>query len=404
MKQFTILSVVMLLFSACVEKQNEPIGDYVRFEPKLLLSEVLDEQATSATYKKLIDSLRKYKVTESKILRDTLQFINVIDVDDEFYVMPRYQVVFTAGSVNLTLAHIDEGWPNGELRLSVDSIPKIVEGLVNEDLQRVTNKIQKLISNAKLGLYSDVLSKVHFTKSPIIFDTYIPNTDLDILRKNLKEEFLINIPTLKARVSGDLENEFVLSVDEWQRECGVRFNIITTLKKNKFHSYITDIKYDNKDICPYNFSVIELYIDDVKQRLKHILDKYLDTLVSITLPENFEEYFQLTADYVQSGGKYPYSQIDYNMEQLQLSGDKEKRLSNLAEYVANKVWIYSEPICVTNFEVVNSTAYVEFDIHKNGFMGVSVWLARIEPLVKRNLMRNNRLLKDVVFNAQPESS
>jgi len=245
------------------------------------------------------------------------------------------------------------------------------------------------------------------TKSNTFFNVALPaEIDINLLKEQLEEEFVFNIQTSKALVSGNLDDEFILSVDEYQNGCSVSFKLITNLRGNRLYSYITAIdNYTNGSLsCPYNQSTIEFYKNDLRERLLLTLEHQISTLVSVELPADYDEYSRLVANHVQYGDYNPVNIVSYITKNIKVRGTSNEKLYNLTQIIANELWTHSKPIELVNFEIVDSIAHIEFDIHKNGFMGVSVWLARIEPLVKRNLMRNNSLLKDVVFNAQPESS
>lgn len=243
------------------------------------------------------------------------------------------------------------------------------------------------------------------TKSNTFFNVALPTEiDINLLKEQLEEEFVFNIQTQWALVSGNLDDEFILSVYGSQKGCIVSFKLITILNENRLYSYITGVETDIDFVNSSCNRVVEFYKNDLRERLLLTLQNQISTEMSIELPADYDKYSRLVANHVQYGDYNPVNTVSYVTKTIRVRGASNEKLYNLTKIIANELWPYSEPIRIVNFQVVDSTAYVEFDIHKNGFTGVSVWLARIEPLVKRNLMRNNSLLKDVFFESPPSAS
>lgn len=263
---------------------------------------------------------------------------------------------------------------------------------------------EKQMIDAK-AIGSKILNINGRTLHNTFLDIRLPeNMNQDVLQNELKELFRDNLQTNKAQVKGNLNDTFILSVSDWKDKpksaCGVSFKIITTISDGIIQSFIVNTKHnDDSNFCSSDFEIIEYYKEYLRANIiSTILKASNQSTAKIEMPTNLDKYSSAMGSYITSGGINPLNKVNYTTKEYKIPPGKNKSKC-IVEYVAKQIWPYSEPIQITEFKIVDTTAYVQFNIHKDGFMGVSVWLGKIEPLVRRNLIRNIEGIEEVKFES-----
>ncbi|MEA1887498.1 MAG: hypothetical protein U9N72_09850 [Bacteroidota bacterium] len=125
--------------------------------------------------------------------------------------------------------------------------------------------------------------------------------------------------------------------------------------------------------------------------------------VTIIVPEDLPGYEAAMTRYVQTGeGSDPADTFNFIKKTITTSGTSEPE-KTCAQLAADQIKIGGGPerATIIHFKIHQNTSYIVFDINVDGWLGSSVAIAKLRPLVEKTLL-NFRGIDKVVFDYAPE--
>ncbi len=118
--------------------------------------------------------------------------------------------------------------------------------------------------------------------------------------------------------------------------------------------------------------------------------------VEIVIPADLETYKTEMTEFAQVGGDiHPADRMDFITETIDSSDSNRIHASAV---IAAK--IIDDRIEIEYFKVQNRTVYLRSNFHNDGFAGVSVYLAQVEPVLRKTLL-NYTEIDNLVFDYAP---
>ena len=122
--------------------------------------------------------------------------------------------------------------------------------------------------------------------------------------------------------------------------------------------------------------------------------------VTIMVPDNINLYKEKMTQFVQTGGENPLATMKFNKKTVKVNIPQSVNLMEASVQAAAQEIDLGHKVIIVYFKIKHDTAYVLSNINKDGWAGVSVALAVINPLIKKTLLQFPEINK-VIFAYAP---
>lgn len=109
--------------------------------------------------------------------------------------------------------------------------------------------------------------------------------------------------------------------------------------------------------------------------------------IQIVVPQDIDSYRKAVTEFVQVGGEDPLATWKFETKEITIKNSQDF-IKSTAEEAAKTISIHgNQNPQIVYFVRKTNTLYLELDIQRDGWAGVSTVLAAVEPIIEKSLLR-----------------